>query len=138
MSPVGALLLQSFSPIVWLIGGFVEWWAIWFTLGANFTVTTVFTLTVNGATMAAAALLAGSGALGGGPDTPPAPLPAWIAAWFAILIACWTLDALLLRGLMRLRRASWSWNRYDLLLFGAANGVGLVVAAVLTWRRLTS
>ncbi|MBC8329311.1 MAG: hypothetical protein ISR76_03795 [Planctomycetes bacterium] len=131
MSPLAAVLAQTLSPGVIVVSLLTEWWAIWFTLGRNFSVTTLMTLSANGLSLLLAAALVYCGVLGD-PAEPVAPagLPVLAAAAAAALCLVIAVEAMVLRRLMRQLRPGWSWNGYDLLTFSAANAVGMLVA---TW-----
>lgn len=135
MSPLAQLLLQTLSPWVVLPGLLIEWWAVWFTLGRNFTTTSLFVLIANGASLLAATVLVFSGVLGDAALgwRPPAWPPALVAALAALLLDV-AVEGLVLRTLMRRLRGGWSWNRYDLLTFAAANVPGLAAACWLAER----
>ncbi len=130
MSPLAAVLAQTLSPWVVLPALLLEWWAIWFTLGRNFTVTSLMTLSANGLSLLAAAFLVFSGALGK-PAAAVAPFrfSSLAAAALAAIAIQLTIEAVVLRGLMRKIRPGWSWNGFDLLTFGCAHAASVLLAA---------
>lgn len=129
MSPLAALVQETSSPLVLLLAVGCEWWAIWFVLGRDFATTLRFTLLSNAASLAAGNVLRLAGALGPAAAAAGAAPVAWIAAWLALLAANSTCEAFVLRQLMRRQRRQWSWNRYDLAVFVAANALTLFLAA---------
>ncbi len=133
MSPLAAVLARTFSPWFLIPVLLIEWWAVWFTLGRNFTTTSLMALTANAASLLVSALLVASGALGD-PEAEVLPfgLPALVGAVLAAVAATLAVEALVLRGLMRRLRPGWSWDRYDLMIFGAAHGAPLILLVLVS------
>ncbi|MDP6850609.1 MAG: hypothetical protein QGH51_09870 [Planctomycetota bacterium] len=96
---------------------FVEWWAIWFTLGRNFSTTTTLTAIANGASFGLAALFIHSGALGYGGGG----FWGWLVALALVWIWNTGLECFALRVWMRRRRSQWRWNSFDLAVVAGAN-----------------
>ncbi len=130
MSPLAAVLVQTLSPWVVFPCLLIEWWAVWFTLGRNFTTTTLMTLAANGVSLLVSAALVFSGVLGDPSSPVGRPGPLRLALAVAVCLGLFLIvEAWVLRQLMRRLRAGWSWNGYDLATFGAANVAGLLVSA---------
>ncbi|RMH03857.1 MAG: hypothetical protein D6702_04755 [Planctomycetota bacterium] len=131
MSPLASILLAALSPWTVLPGLLVGWWAVWFTLGRNFTLTSLMTLAAQAASLLLAGGTLASGALaepaiGDGHPVPAVRLAAAASIWFAALLV---LEAHLLRAFMRRLRPGWSWDPFDLLTYGAARVPAVALAA---------
>lgn len=130
MSPLAAWVADESAPLVLAAALLVEWWAVWFTLGRNFTVTLQLTLAANAASLGLAWAARLSGALGEPGTDAAAPWPAWVAAWLLLLMSNVAVESAVLRAAMRQRRPGWQWNRYDLAVCAAANALSLSLAAL--------
>ncbi|TAH34571.1 MAG: hypothetical protein EYC70_16695 [Planctomycetota bacterium] len=133
MSPLAALIADTAAPLVLAAAVLCEWWAVWFALGRNFSTTLKMTLVANGASLALGLLVRASGALGDAAAPGPAPAHSWLAAWLLLLAANLAVECGVLSLLMRRRRPSWRWNRYDLAVYAAANACSISLAAVHRW-----
>ena len=116
-SPLAAIFSGSLSSWVVVSVLLVEWWAIWFTLGRNFSTTTTLTAIANGASFGFAAAILHSGAIGFGGGG--------FLGWLVALLLVWawntTLECFVLRFWMRRRRPQWRWNSFDFAVVTGAN-----------------
>lgn len=134
---MNAFVALIFSTHTWLalvlIVG-IEWWAVWFTLGRNFSTTLVLTLIANACSLGGVSLLVWSGALGPAAGEVQAHPFSWVMAFLGLWIWSWLLEMVSLRRMMRISRKKWEWDPYDLAVLAISNALSLGLAAVLTLK----
>lgn len=130
MSPLAAWIASESVPLVLAAALVCEWWALWFTLGRNFSATTQLVLAANGASLLLAWIARGSGALGPTGAAASGPWYAWAGAWLLLWAANFLVEAVVLRVWLRRRQRSWRWNPYDLAVLAGVNAATLGLAAI--------
>ena len=132
MSPLAALMQASLQPL--LLGGvlFLHWWAIWFTLGRNFTTTLMLEIVSRAVGLGGAWALVASGALGRSDTQLHGNWLGFGVAFAAAWLWFWAVEAAVLARLMQGLRPRWRWRPYDLAVLGVAQGCYLTAAAFLT------
>jgi hypothetical protein len=116
-----------------LLGGvlFCHWWAVWFTLGRNFSTTLMFVICSRTVGLAGAWALVASGALGRSDSQLHGNWVGFSVAFAATWLWFWAVESAVLARLMQRMRRHWKWRPYDLAVLGIAHLFYLTAAAFL-------
>lgn len=131
MSTVAALMQASLHPILLAVVLILQWWAVWFTLGRNFSTTLMFVIASRAVGLGGAWVLVASGALGRTDTQPQGNWVAFAVAFAAAWLWFWAVETAVLARLMDRMRHHWRWRPYDLVVLGVAHFFYLAGAAFL-------
>ena len=131
MSTVAALMQASLHPILLAVVLILQWWAVWFTLGRNFSTTLMFVIASRAVGLGGAWVLVASGALGRSDTQLHGNWVGFTVAFAAAWLWFWAVETAVLARLMDRMRHRWRWRPYDLVVLGVAHLSYLTGAAFL-------
>ncbi len=133
MSPAEQLLIAYLDWRLLFLALFFSWWAIWFTLGRNFSRTGLLCLLAKSTSFLAALGLLASNAFHGNAlasSIHPTAV-SLMASGFLFALVFLGLELLVLRRVMRKERPKWGWNRYDLRVMATVHALHVATAVCL-------